>query len=156
MQLIDKDALVAEIEKLQKRYGEFKTRNIYEEGLKEGRLIGYKDALYKLDTIEVKEIDLEKEIREYFVSHPDEFFSDKYKLIAKHFFELVAPSIPSDIDEVAEEYANSHYGEFLEIGYEFGEPIETTVDDKPFVRDAFKAGAEWILSQIKLACTIQQ
>lgn len=60
-------------------------------------------------------------------------------------------SLPSDIDEVAEEYANSHYGEFLEIGYEFGEPIETTVDDKPFVRDAFKAGAEWILSQIKLA-----
>lgn len=59
-QYIDKAALVTEIEKLQKRYSEFRTRNIYEEGLKEGRLIGYKDALYKLDALEVKEIDLEK------------------------------------------------------------------------------------------------
>lgn len=31
--------------------------------------------------------------------------------------------------------------------YEFGYPIETIVDDKPFVRDAFKAGAEWMAGQ---------
>ena len=61
-QYIDKDAAVAEIKKLQKHYGEAQTRNIYEEGLKEGRLIGYRDALHKLDTLEVKNVDLEKEI----------------------------------------------------------------------------------------------
>ena len=60
MELIDKAAVVAEIEKLQKRYSECQTRNIYEGGLKEGRLIGYKDALHKLNAIEAKEMDLEK------------------------------------------------------------------------------------------------
>lgn len=46
-----------------------------------------RDARYK-ENLEVKEVDLKKEISEYFVEHPDEFFSDKYKLIAKYFFEL--------------------------------------------------------------------
>ena len=57
------------------------------------------------------------------------------------------PSLPSNIDEAAEEYANTHYGEFFEVEYEFGDPIETIVDDKPFVRDAFKSGAEWMAEQ---------
>lgn len=54
-QYINKDAIIAEIRKLQERYSEFQPRNTYEEGLKEGRLTGYKDALFKLDTFEVKE-----------------------------------------------------------------------------------------------------
>ena len=58
--LIDKDVLVAEIEKLQKVYSTLSTRNNYEDGLKEGRLIGYKDALSKINSLEVKEVDLEK------------------------------------------------------------------------------------------------
>ena len=45
-------------------------------------------AILRNDTLEVKEADLEKEMSEYFVEHPDEFFSEKYKLFAKHFFEL--------------------------------------------------------------------
>ena len=57
------------------------------------------------------------------------------------------PSLPSNLDEAAEEYANTHYGEFFEVEYEFGDPIETIVDDKPFVRDAFKAGAKWMAEQ---------
>jgi hypothetical protein len=61
MKLIDKAAVVTEIRKLQKRYSKCRTHNGYEEGLKEGRLIGYKDALHKLDTLEVKEVDVEKE-----------------------------------------------------------------------------------------------
>lgn len=61
MELIDKAAIVAEIKKLQKRYSECRTRNAYEEGLKEGRLIGYKDVLHKLDTLEAKDADLEEE-----------------------------------------------------------------------------------------------
>lgn len=61
-QYIDKAALVAEIETLENTYKKCKTRNSYEEGLKEGRLIGYRDALHKLDCLEVKEADLNKEI----------------------------------------------------------------------------------------------
>ena len=51
--LIDKSALVAEIENLENTYKKCQTRNSYEEGLKEGRLIGYKDALYKINSLEV-------------------------------------------------------------------------------------------------------
>ena len=43
-----------------------------------------RDKRYK----ENLEADLEKEMSEYFVEHPDEFFSDKYKLFARHFFKL--------------------------------------------------------------------
>ena len=88
-QYINKAAAVAEIEKLQKRYSECKTRNIYEEGLKEGRLIGYKDALHKLGIIEVKDVDLEKELGKYLDANDIEF-SHQIKLLdfAKHFFEL--------------------------------------------------------------------
>ena len=55
---IDKDALVAEIEGLENIYKECPTRNPYEEGLRVGRLIGYKDALYKINSLEVKESQL--------------------------------------------------------------------------------------------------
>lgn len=58
-QYIPKAALVAEIENLENTYKECSTRNSYEEGLKEGRLIGYKDALHKIDTLEVKEVDVD-------------------------------------------------------------------------------------------------
>lgn len=59
------------------------------------------------------------------------------------------PKLPDSLDEAAEKYSNIPYnfGEFAEIEYEFGEPIETIVDDKVFVRDAFKAGAEWAAGQ---------
>jgi len=59
LKLIDKDALVAEIENLNSTYKKCPTRNSYEEGLKDGRLIGYKDALHKISTLEVKEVDLD-------------------------------------------------------------------------------------------------
>ena len=62
-------------------------------------------------------------------------------------------SLPSNLDEAAEDYANTHYGEFFEVEYEFGDPIETIVDDKPFVRDAFKSGAEWMVGQ---GCTTEK
>jgi len=54
-QYIDKDALVAEIDKLKEKYSKCPTRIDYEDGLKEGRLIGYKDALWKINSLEVKE-----------------------------------------------------------------------------------------------------
>ena len=94
MKLIDKDAVVAEIKKLQRRYSKFQPRNICEEGLKEGRLIGYKDALHKLNSLEVKEVDLEKELNKYFITNnliaADIQFEPvtQMKKCAKHFFEL--------------------------------------------------------------------
>ena len=57
--LIDKDTVVAEIENLENTYKECPTRNSYEEGLKEGRLIGYKDSLHKINNLEVKDNSLE-------------------------------------------------------------------------------------------------
>ena len=56
-QYILKDALVEEIKNLETTYKICPTRNSYEEGLKNGRLIGYKDALHKIDTLKVKDID---------------------------------------------------------------------------------------------------
>ena len=85
--LIDKDTLVAEIENLENTYKKCPTSNSYEEGLKDGRLIGYKDALHKINTLEVKEVDLEKDIDEHWDewAKEDGFHSIDF---AKHFFEL--------------------------------------------------------------------
>lgn len=89
-QYIDKAALVAEIEKLKEEYALCPTRNNYEDGLKEGRLIGYKDALNKINTFEVREVDLEKEIQKEIETrwYGEYLFTEKFKESAKHFFEL--------------------------------------------------------------------
>lgn len=88
--LIDKDALIAEIENLENIYKKCPTRNSYEEGLKDGRLIGYKDTLYKINTLEVKEVDLDKEIElikgDY--EQVDVAWNNDFDFIAKHFFAL--------------------------------------------------------------------
>lgn len=99
-QYIDKDTLVSEIEKLMNNYSELPTRNPYEDGLKDGRLIGYKDALYKINSLESKEVDLEKEVIDWWNAHysikdyPFEGHAGHYLEnstvieIAKHFFEF--------------------------------------------------------------------
>lgn len=57
MELINKTALVAEIERLRKVYKQCPTRSNYEDGLKESRLIGYKDALDKINKLDVVDED---------------------------------------------------------------------------------------------------
>ena len=84
---IDKDALVAEIEKLQKTYSKLSTRNNYEDGLKDGRLIGYKDALDKINNLEVKEVDLGLEIILWANAIPEIRYDD-VKRIAEYFYEF--------------------------------------------------------------------
>ena len=91
MELIDKTALVAEIER--------KIHNIDYEGLSD-RNIGQKQSLYHilsfLDTLEVKEMDFEKELSYedyigFFKEHPnfpDDWGFDEAWVFAKHFFEL--------------------------------------------------------------------
>ena len=73
------------------------TRNSYEEGLKDGRLIGYKDALHKINTLEVKEVDLDFMLHEYWGVFPKicvdclesaTMTKDEMINFAKHFFEL--------------------------------------------------------------------
>lgn len=96
-QYISKSVLVAEIENLENTYKKCPTRNSYEEGLKDGRLIGYKDALHKINTLEVKEVDLEEEINHWQGCEafpegvnitPLPKAMDIVERTAKHFFEL--------------------------------------------------------------------
>ena len=90
-QYISKAAVIAEIRILQERYGKFQPRNICEEGLKEGRLIGYEDALHKLNSLEVKEVDLCKEeerIWKDFNMAECRISKNDLEKISKHFFEL--------------------------------------------------------------------
>lgn len=86
-QYIDKSALVAEIEKLMNNYSELPTRNSYEEGLKEGRLIGYKDALWKINSLEVKDVELEKDIDDWYNTMGIPVTTNALKETARHFFE---------------------------------------------------------------------
>lgn len=68
-----------------------------------------RDLRYK-ENLEVKEVDLEKEMSEYFVEHSDEFFSDKYKLFAKHFFELgLKMQENQNLDDIKREWYNKGY-----------------------------------------------
>lgn len=80
-QYIDKSALVAELENLRKHYIE-----------REDFDIGWNMALDKilssLDTLEVKEVDLEKEIEVWEDSFKHCPASMGYKETAKHFYEL--------------------------------------------------------------------
>lgn len=55
-QYIDKSKIIAEIERLMNHFKTCQTLNSYEDGLKEGRFIGYEDALYKINSLETKEM----------------------------------------------------------------------------------------------------
>lgn len=79
-QYISKDALKAEIKKLSQKakelygYSQFNT--------------AYDNVLSILDTLEVKEVDLEKEMDDYFDKNDKEYTREDYLDFAKHFFEL--------------------------------------------------------------------
>ena len=92
-QYIDKNALVAKIDNLKHMVGD-----------QYSYCSGWKDALLmtkaELNTLEVKEVDLKKEIEEYFKGWTDDYDNggaachyqyvqvNDCKAIAKHFFEL--------------------------------------------------------------------
>ena len=99
MELIDKSTVVAEIEKLEKMY-------CYDNKTNSGlvAISIFKSINNVIDTLEMKEVDLETNIQDYIDSHFTErcdgsMISDWYKVlsgihyndlkeIAKHFFEL--------------------------------------------------------------------
>ena len=84
MELIDKDAVVAEIEKIRAKW--FGINNDFADGQK-GALT---DVLSFLDTLEVKEVDLEKETENYLSTYwPKEIELHPFLgHMAKHFFKL--------------------------------------------------------------------
>lgn len=99
MNLIDKDALIAEIES-KKKYAQILGDNAinssmqqFYDGMKQGCI----DILSFLNTLEVKEVDLEKEIDNVWNPHFNLGWNDSslvsinhksFETITKHFYEL--------------------------------------------------------------------
>ena len=81
-QLIDKSALVAEIEKRRKewRYGSSTEAKFKREECD--------DILSFLDTLEVKEVDLEKDVDRILEENDWDYDEIDFYKFAKHFFEL--------------------------------------------------------------------
>lgn len=87
-QYIDKDELVAEIKKHQAIWDgmDYDYCN--------GQRLAYSDILSFLDTLEVKEVDLDKEIKNWLSNGPitdtryDDYDDRDIERTAKHFFEL--------------------------------------------------------------------
>ena len=93
-QYIPKSALVAEIERRIAEYKEMKIDSSYYEGMV-ASLEFFRDEF--IDTIEVKEVDLEHEVESYWKQCDMTWCRDAYSMthirsmlsdIAKHFFEL--------------------------------------------------------------------
>ena len=87
-QYIPKSALVAEIEKLESRF-----QNGSDEDYADGYHYSLKLVKRILDTLEVKEVNLDREIRRYemrnpIIHHREESLYDYMANVAKHFFEL--------------------------------------------------------------------
>jgi hypothetical protein len=80
--LIDKDTTVAEINRLIAELVEKGEGTMFEQG----RISAFEDAKLFLDTLEMKEVDLEKEINRIDDSVPCR--KEDIEYIAKHFFEL--------------------------------------------------------------------
>ena len=85
MKLIDKDALVAEIDKKLAitSYANYGAQRIW----------AYNDVKEIINTLEVKEVDLEKELEEWIkygphTNYPWCTIPDAIKITAEHFFEL--------------------------------------------------------------------
>lgn len=85
MKLIDKEKVVAEIKKLRKRAYELYGCSQFD--------TAYNNVLDSIDTLEVKEVDLDREIKRYrmrnpIIQHREESLYDYMANIAKYFFEL--------------------------------------------------------------------
>lgn len=114
---INKDALMVRIKKLKMDIGNI--FNKYDEGFWEGRSTAFDDVICAINTFEVKEVDLNKEIGEYLSTYwPNE--KDLHPFlghVAKHFFELgLSHSVnESIVRKVIDLYfeASKHYDEVI-------------------------------------------
>lgn len=94
MELIDKAALVAEIERYISNYKEIVVKTdrndstwVDSVSMIDAKIDVLQHLLFSLDTLEVKEVDFEKEWKEYFKYRGDMATVNIIHL-AKHFFEL--------------------------------------------------------------------
>lgn len=94
-QYIPKSVVLAEIENRIDRCNTKKwscPANTQVEALCDNKICAYKEILSFLYTTEVKNVDLEKEMNDYFVSmevqENENIFESTFRLIAKHFFNL--------------------------------------------------------------------
>lgn len=93
---IDADRLRTEIEILIEKYSSVEAKGVLQEGYKGGRLIGYRDTINKLNSLqqEQPEVDLEKEIKNERSILLDLFgpMNGEQSLaisnLARHFYEL--------------------------------------------------------------------
>ena len=96
MEIIDKDKVVAKIEK---RIKETESMQPKFDQFWAGQISAFKGVLKILDTLETKEVDLEKEVRKFIkdnctsLEEPDEFLTtlmqlDDMVIFAKHFYIL--------------------------------------------------------------------
>lgn len=81
-QYIPKSALMAEFNRLIAELVEKGEDTMFEQG----RISAFEDAKLFLDTLEMKGVDLEKEIQTYKDNHS--YMSEYIRDVAKHFFEL--------------------------------------------------------------------
>ena len=90
MKLIDKAAVVAEIERQILAIDNYPELTATQVAVSEGNKIVLIKLLYFLDTLEVKEVDLKREIEKEIETrwHGEYLFTEKFKESAKHFFEL--------------------------------------------------------------------
>ena len=90
-QYIDKDALVAEINKLTRENELYLDDNV-SDSVRFQKTCAYSvlcDIRHSLDTLEVKEVDLNKEIANQYEANYEEYLTyEEFADIAKHFFEL--------------------------------------------------------------------
>jgi hypothetical protein len=94
-QYIPKSALVAEIERKLKELSKRKHREQLQSDIVEQMV--YNEMLFFIDTLEVKEVDLDKNIKEEYLKRRCYYGKDnmlvilnepQFNAIAKHFFEL--------------------------------------------------------------------
>ena len=105
MKLIPKSALVAEFNRLIAELVEKGEDTMFEQG----RISAFEDAKLFLDTLEVREVDLDKEYEEFVVDDPifGHFITNDTLGIelAKHFFELgMAVSNPLTVKDIKKIY----------------------------------------------------
>ena len=95
MKLIDKDDLVAEIDNMLKIKEQ--TSHLDNDAFNSGRWKALKKVKDILNTLEVKEVELEKEIKnvqrgyktiDEYENYPCTMYANDIEWIAKHFFEL--------------------------------------------------------------------
>ena len=163
---IDKDALVAEINKLIKKNELYLDDNV-SDSVRFQKTSAYSilnEVLHFINTLEVKEVDLGKEIRRYrmnnpIIGHREESLYDYMTNVAKHFFELgLNASNP-----IAEENLESFVRQVIDLDVEAGEYYNNIIEEErkgnrgSFLMinllngniDAKELGIQYVLNKLK-------